>query len=292
MSHLIRTTTAVLLLSAALPAPAQTYQATTWVSGVGDDANPGTRFAPCKTLAGAYALTLPGGVIKTLDPGGFGALTIGRPITLQGGPGMAGILAVPGTTALTVNLPSGGQVVIRNLALNGAGGAGTRGITCLGSGRLVVEHCRIYGFATGISVQGTGQVVLRDVTITSADGGIGVETVGGSPAVSLDGVAVQGGATGIHAASGTLQVTGSVLAMATGAGILAEGGTVSARGCLVTGNGVGARASSGAIRLSGCDLFENTVELAGATACLVSAGDNRAVNGSPGLTPGGAMTLK
>src|SRR5260221_13453148 len=57
----------------------------TWVSGVGDDANPCSRTAPCKTFAGAISKTAAGGEIDALDPGGFGAVTITKAITLDGG---------------------------------------------------------------------------------------------------------------------------------------------------------------------------------------------------------------
>ena len=57
----------------------------TWISGVGDDANPCSRTAPCKTFAGAISKTAAGGEIDVLDPGGFGAVTITKAITLDGG---------------------------------------------------------------------------------------------------------------------------------------------------------------------------------------------------------------
>ena len=66
-------------------APAQAQATRTWISGVGDDANPCSRTAPCKTFAGAISKTATGGEIDALDPGGFGALTITKPITLDGG---------------------------------------------------------------------------------------------------------------------------------------------------------------------------------------------------------------
>jgi hypothetical protein len=65
-------------------APAQAQATRTWVSGVGDDANPCSRTAPCKTFAGAISKTAPGGEIDALDPGGFGALTITKSITIDG----------------------------------------------------------------------------------------------------------------------------------------------------------------------------------------------------------------
>src|ERR1700710_184790 len=64
----------------------------TWVSGVGDDANPCSRTAPCKTFAGSISKTASGGEINVLDPGGFGAVTITKPITISGEGTLAGIL--------------------------------------------------------------------------------------------------------------------------------------------------------------------------------------------------------
>lgn len=42
-------------------APASAQATRTWVSGVGDDANPCSRTAPCKTFAGAISKTAPAG---------------------------------------------------------------------------------------------------------------------------------------------------------------------------------------------------------------------------------------
>src|SRR3984893_8976320 len=75
----------------------------TWVSGVGDDVNPCSRTAPCKTFAGAISKTAVGGEIDTLDSGGFGTLTISKSITIDGTGGLAGILAAS-TTGFTINI--------------------------------------------------------------------------------------------------------------------------------------------------------------------------------------------
>src|SRR3712207_1724310 len=74
----------------------------TWVSGVGDDANPCARTSPCKTFAGAISKTAPRGEINVLDPGGFGGVTITKSITIDGENSEAGVL-VSGTNAITVN---------------------------------------------------------------------------------------------------------------------------------------------------------------------------------------------
>src|SRR3981189_1891998 len=74
----------------------------TWVSGVGDDANPCSRTAPCKTFAGAISKTAPGGEIDALDPGGFGALTITKAITIDGGGGQVASVLVSGTNGIVI----------------------------------------------------------------------------------------------------------------------------------------------------------------------------------------------
>ena len=91
------------ILAPVLLAPPASAQATrTWVSGVGDDANPCSRTAPCKTFAGSISKTAAGGEINCLDPGGFGALTITKSITISCETGTAGVL-VAGTNGFVVN---------------------------------------------------------------------------------------------------------------------------------------------------------------------------------------------
>ena len=101
----------------------------TWVSGVGDDANPCSRTAPCKTFAGAISKTAANGEIDALDPGGFGAVTVTKSITLEGskGAGFGSILA-SNTTGVIINA-AGINVILRNLSINGAAttvGSGVR----------------------------------------------------------------------------------------------------------------------------------------------------------------------
>ena len=82
--------------------PAQAQATRTWVSGVGDDVNPCSRTAPCKTFAGAISKTAANGEISVLDPGGFGAVTITKSITLNGEGTLAGILNA-GTNGVIVS---------------------------------------------------------------------------------------------------------------------------------------------------------------------------------------------
>jgi hypothetical protein len=148
MRTLSRTTVAVFacLLIGAATASAQATR--TWVSGVGDDVNPCSRTAPCKTFAGAISKTAAGGEISVLDPGGFGAVTITKSITINGADQFAGITGA-GVHAITVNAATTDVVVLRNLQINGIG-SGLTGIRFLGGGTLVVDKVNISGFETGI----------------------------------------------------------------------------------------------------------------------------------------------
>lgn len=134
----------------------------TWVSGVGDDANPCSRTAPCKTFAGAISKTATGGEIDALDPGGFGAVTVTKSITIDGGPGIAGI-AASGTVGVNVNA-AGAIVSLRNLTIEGFG-TGINGIAFNSGAVLHVEHCVIYGFTNNgikIATNATAQVSIVD----------------------------------------------------------------------------------------------------------------------------------
>src|SRR5947208_4718790 len=105
-----RSRIAIPVFVAVLVATSAFAQATrTWVSGVGDDANPCSRTAPCKTFAGAISKTAAAGEIDALDPGGFGSVTITKSITIDGITGLSGILAA-GTNGINVN--ASGAVVI------------------------------------------------------------------------------------------------------------------------------------------------------------------------------------
>src|SRR5499427_939023 len=104
----------ILYLSSIAVASAQASR--TWVSGVGDDANPCSRTAPCKTFAGAISKTAPGGEIDCLDPGGFGAVTIQKSITIDCGATLGSILAAL-TNGINVSAGTADVVRIRNLSI-------------------------------------------------------------------------------------------------------------------------------------------------------------------------------
>src|SRR5205085_11772260 len=108
---------AIAIFTFAFASMAQAQATRTWVSGVGDDANPCSRTAPCKTFAGAISKTASNGEIDALDDGGFGALTITKPITVEGGGHIAGVL-VSGTNAIVIQAGNSDDVTLRNLDFN------------------------------------------------------------------------------------------------------------------------------------------------------------------------------
>src|SRR5437016_3830846 len=156
---------AALGLTVAMTAPAQAQATRTWVSGVGDDVNPCSRTAPCKTFAGAIGKTVVGGEIDALDPGAFGPVIISKSITIDGTGVLAGILAAHGNgitidSRETTNLIS---VRLRGLSLNGLGTGGS-GIRVVSANRVVIEDCVIDGFAGGVDVA-AGVVFLKNTAI-------------------------------------------------------------------------------------------------------------------------------
>ena len=131
-------------------APANAQATRTWVSGVGDDANPCSRTAPCKTFAGAISKTAAAGEINCLDPGGFGALTITKSINIICNGVIGGVL-VAGTNGIVVNAGPSGKVILKGLDIDGSG-SGLNGIRFVAGSSLVVEDCTIYGM-TGWGIQ-------------------------------------------------------------------------------------------------------------------------------------------
>jgi hypothetical protein len=138
---------------ALLAAPAHAQSTRTWVSGVGNDANPCSRTAPCATWAGAYANTLAGGEIDALDAGGFGTLTVSKSITLDGGGGQVASVLVSGANGINVAAGATDVVIIRNVHFQGGlgngsnpGSAGINGISFTSGAKLILDHVDINGF--------------------------------------------------------------------------------------------------------------------------------------------------
>src|SRR5690348_2513818 len=149
----------------------------TWVSGVGDDANPCSRTAPCKTFAGAISKTAAGGEIDALDPAGYGAVTITKAITIDGGGGQVASVLVSGTNGIVVQAGPSDVVILRNLRINGIG-TGINGIRFLSGKDLNVENVYVFGFTqNGIDIalnQATHASVHILNSVMKNNGGVGI----------------------------------------------------------------------------------------------------------------------
>jgi hypothetical protein len=264
---------ALIILVAAFAAQGQATR--TWVSGVGDDVNPCSRTAPCKTWAGAISKTAAGGIIDALDPGGFGAVTITKAMTLEGNGTLASTLS-SGVNGVIVNITSGTNrnVVLRNILIDGSGVTlGTNGIRFIAGDSLLVEDCYIHSYSTtGIDFEndtGTGQLVVRRTSIASTTIGILVKPQAAATAarasvqdslvmkcttgvraedkstVSIDRSSISGNTDGVLSFSAgvasTVIVTSSQITSNNGIGLKTQGGSSILRvaGSVISGNGTG-----------------------------------------------------
>jgi hypothetical protein len=281
----------VVLLSATLLSAQATR---TWVSGVGDDANPCSRTAPCKTWAGAIAKTAPGGEIDSLDPGGFGALTITKSITLDGGGGQVGSVLVAGTNGITVAAGATDVVIIRNIRFDGllgngsnSGNAGLTGISFLSGKSLVIENAFITGFNTsGISASLSATATL---TITNTI----IENIGTCVPASC----TAGQGDGIYAttSSGTVkvEVNNSTVTAFSNNGVEAGAHSIVGfdNGAITSGaNGVTADATGTAIVSHSAIAYNtgNGYNGAGGTVAAYARGTATAANGTNRVHDNGA----
>jgi hypothetical protein len=199
-----------LALAVFTSASAQAQATRTWVSGVGDDANPCSRTAPCKTFAGAISKTAAGGEIDALDPGGFGAVTITKAITIDGGAGQVASVLVAGTNGIVVVAGASDVVTLRNLSINGAvqSSPGINGINFTSGGALHIEHCTIFGFnQNGINIQPSTSAsvfVLDTISRDNAGSGIYGAGNGSSVRVTIKNSAFEGNVVGVFASDSTI----------------------------------------------------------------------------------------
>jgi hypothetical protein len=293
-----------------MAAPAVYAQATrTWVSGVGDDANPCSRTAPCKTFAGAISKTAAGGEINVLDPGGFGAVTITKAMTIIGSPFTAGVLVV-GSPGVTVNAGANDLVVIKGLDFDGVGGGspGTKGIQIFQAGRVVIEDCQIAEFSPrAISVEPTTNPVQVYISNTRLQGGVSngivVQPASGAirAQVTLNNVEIAENTNfGLSVtAGGSVVVRNSTISdngFSTGLSNIRVDGTggtatVDLDNVTVSGSATGIIALNGAtVRVNNSSIVQNGTGLSQSGGSIVSFGNNRltgnTINGSFSSTIG------
>ena len=273
-----------LLAFISLPTTSAHAQATrTWVSGVGDDANPCSRTAPCKTFAGAISKTAAGGEIDCLDPGGFGAVTITKSITIDCGTNAGGILNA-GTNGVIVNAAlTTDKVVLRNLVIQGTVGTtqGLNGIRFLAGQELHLDRVVIQGqsgscvdfnktalgilyvkdtyFAecsVGINITSTATAVAEIQRSTFAGIGNGVSVTGSASAASVTKSAFENGTNCMIASTSGASVSASdnmFVNCATGMNASVSGALINATGNSFFNGGSAFSVAGGGVFLTGGD---------------------------------------
>jgi hypothetical protein len=287
-----------------LVAPAHAQASRTWVSGVGDDVNPCSRTAPCKTFAGAISKTAVNGEINCIDPGGFGAVTITKSITIDCHEVFGSVLNA-GTGGINVAFDSFAAtdvrktVNIRNIMIQGFD-SGTTGIRLFGVGsgsQVNIEDCIVNGdfssTATGINDQRTnGAMSINNTTVRNMGAsGIAVSSAGsGSLLATITNTRVINSNNGIVAGSNSaIIVNHSQVSANAGAGlVIGAAGKMIVNSALITLNGTGFQAT-GSLRMSNSDIAFNST---GFTGTLNSFTNNRfSNNGTLGtITPIGSTS--
>jgi hypothetical protein len=254
-SNSLLSTFAALLLVGLWSGVAQAQASRTWVSGVGDDANPCSRTAPCKTFAGAISKTAAGGEIDALDPAGFGAVTITKAITIDGGGGQVASVLAASTNGFNVNAGPTDVVILRNLRINGFSGAGLNGVQYNSGGALHIENCDIFGFSqNGILVattQANATLFVNDTFLQDNGNGVEIAPTGGNVRSMLNRVRANGNSGfGFYnnpsgAGAGTSITDSSAVVNGTGVGM--TGGTLWLGNDVIIRNGTGVAFSGGTL---------------------------------------------
>jgi hypothetical protein len=287
----------------------------TWVSGVGDDVNPCSRTAPCKTFAGAISKTFINGEINCLDPGGFGTLTITKSITIDCHEIFASVLA-SGTTAFNISFDSfqtnGNDplktVRLRNLNISGSGSSGTVGTrtgingiritggTVVAGGSVFIEDVLIDGFSNrGISDErhGGGELDITNTTVRNC-GATGIVALPASGTaridVTMEHVRANNNNYGIAMSSGVrATVNNSVFSQNVNAGIYADvnnGGLsqLNVNSSVTSSNAIGIQSVGGGttITISNVDISNNVTGVFGS---VMSFGTNRLAGNAGAGTP-------
>ena len=253
----------------------------TWVSGVGDDANPCSRTAPCKTFAGTISKTATNGEINCIDPGGFGAVTITKSITIDCTEVSSSILS-SSVNGVIINITSAADLLktvrLRGISINGAG-TGINGIRVLSANSVFIEDVIIDGFTQhGISVEtsvGNTKFVIDRATVSNNLGnGFNTFIIGGASAtLSVNNSLFAVNNIGFNLSQSVKTTFQNSIINGNNTGVLVNTGELGMTNCQISGNNVGVQAGSGGtIRMSNNSVIGNNTGLAGTS--LVSFGNN------------------
>ncbi|HUR99617.1 MAG TPA: hypothetical protein VMZ26_16245 [Pyrinomonadaceae bacterium] len=224
----------------------------TWVSGVGDDVNPCSRTAPCKTFAGAISKTAMNGEINCLDPAGYGSITVTKSITIDCEDTQGSILAA-GVNGVIVNITNAADpkkaFKIRGISINGAG-TGINGIRILAANTVHVDEVVIDGMTQhGVSIEtttGAPKVFIQDTHIRSVSGnGVNSFVIGGGVKLDISNSQLGATATGLSLSNNTAATISHSVVAGNTTGIVASNASAAVFDCTISNNTTGISALSG-----------------------------------------------
>jgi hypothetical protein len=281
--------------------PVHAQATRTWVSGVGDDANPCSRVAPCKTFAGAISKTARNGEINCVDPGGFGAVTITKSITIDCDGTFGSVLAAL-TNGININ-GAGITVNLRNLSINGVGN-GLIGINFISGNSLTLTNVNVMNFNAGSAIgvlfaPNTANTILEvnNSVITSngiaptTGGGIVVQPgAGGSAVVVISESRLENNSDAVRANSTsggiTMTVRESTLANNRGSGINSIAGNAIVfmvdRATISNNfqNGVVSSGGNSVVRINASAISGNATGVTSVAGGVLRSYKNNAINGN------------
>jgi hypothetical protein len=246
----------------------------TWVSGVGNDANPCSRTAPCKTFAGAMSKTASPGIINCLDPGGYGAVTINKSITIDCTATLGSVLA-SGVQGVIVNGAAADKIVLRNIDINGAGTTlGTNGVNFIAGGSLAIYDVHIASFSSnGVTVSsttGAHKLLMKSCQVLNNFRGVNLApTAPGTVDADIDFSNFENNTPGfgvdVVSSNCTATVHNSTFTHNAG-GLQVQNGTGSAslNNCMLTHNTTGVFGGA-EVRLNNCSITNNGTGVSGTT---------------------------
>ena len=287
---------AIIVFSIGCATLAEAQATRTWISGVGDDANPCSRTAPCKTFQGAISKTATNGEINVIDPGGFGGVTITKSITIDASNVLGGVL-VSGTNAIIIN-GNETKVTLRGLDINGLT-TGLNGVKIISAETVSIENCTIYGFNRGISDEraSDGQLsVSNSVIKNNLSENVFIGAAGSEVKAMFNNTELKNGGMGLSARYGSSVIIRNSMGTGNGdTGILAQDSAVlDINDSVVSQNQFGITAASGSpvIRLSGVTVTSNKEGLTVIGGSIISYGNNKIRGNQTDGSPSQTVTLQ
>jgi hypothetical protein len=275
-------------VSLAVAAGAQAQANRTFVSTHGSDSNTATNCgpsAPCRNFSAAISVLNPGGEVVVLDSGGYGnggtPTVIGKALTIDATGVHAAATAGPGNDVFDITAGSADVVVLRGLAIIGAGHSGLNGVNISSAGTVHVEYCEVQGFSNdGIhdSLSASGRLFAYETVFRdNSHDGIFISTSSGTASAYIhDCDFSSNGGSGVEAGAGSMASVVRSAAFHNGTGFMAD-----------------TAGSAASLVVSECHAVNNTTGISanGASASLSFAYTLVTQNGTGLSSSGGAALL-